>query len=305
MIHPLGTTGAMTFELAHAIDGHIDALRERGWQRDDVIRAVERAFRGRGLPASEAAVDALLSVLPPLPRVDDGGGTLPNGLLAKVRALLAKAESTEFEAEADALTAKAQELITKYRIDAALLRAGSVGRDSGVVTRRIHIDEPYADAKTLLLSRIARANGACVLWSRRLGLATVFGTSSDNEATELLFTSLLMQASVGLRREGSRVDECGRNRTRRFRRSFLVGFALRIGERLEAATADTVAAADPSRGTSLVPLLTGHAAAAEAAARAASPKAGTFDPSVSDAEGWAKGRQFGDRAQLRTAGLNP
>ena len=38
---------------------------------------------------------------------------LPDGLLDKVRALLAKAESTRFEAEADAFTAKAQELMAR------------------------------------------------------------------------------------------------------------------------------------------------------------------------------------------------
>ena len=60
-------------------------------------------------------------------RRDDGRAT-DDPVLAKVRALLAQAESTTFEAEAEAFTAKAQELMARHAIDAALLWARS-GRD--------------------------------------------------------------------------------------------------------------------------------------------------------------------------------
>ena len=46
-----------------------------------------------------------------------------DSVLHKVRALLAKAEATPFDAEAEAFTSKAQELIARYRIDDALLSA--------------------------------------------------------------------------------------------------------------------------------------------------------------------------------------
>jgi hypothetical protein len=42
-------------------------------------------------------------------------------VLAKVRALLAQAESTTFEAEAETFTAKAQQLIARHAIDAAIV----------------------------------------------------------------------------------------------------------------------------------------------------------------------------------------
>ena len=51
-------------------------------------------------------------------------------LLGKIRALLAKAESTEFAEEAEALSARAQELMAKYSIDHALL-AAETGRERG------------------------------------------------------------------------------------------------------------------------------------------------------------------------------
>ena len=44
--------------------------------------------------------------------------------LRRIRGLLAKAESTDFPEEAEALTAKAQELMTRHAVDAALLEAG-------------------------------------------------------------------------------------------------------------------------------------------------------------------------------------
>jgi len=74
-------------------------------------------------------------------------------VLQKVRGLLAKAESTEFEAEAAALTAKAQELMTRHAIDRAALHVGqAVGRPSII---RVAIEAPYVDPKSLLLQLVA------------------------------------------------------------------------------------------------------------------------------------------------------
>jgi hypothetical protein len=47
-------------------------------------------------------------------------------MLGRIRALLAKAESTEFPEEAEALTAKAQQLMAHHSIDEALLAASSM-----------------------------------------------------------------------------------------------------------------------------------------------------------------------------------
>ena len=80
-----------------------------------------------------------------------------DGVLHKVRSLLAKAESTTFPDEAEALTAKAQQLMDRHAIDRAMLAAG--GRDPGRPEGRdVTIDAPYPRPKFHLLGAVARAN---------------------------------------------------------------------------------------------------------------------------------------------------
>lgn len=84
----------------------------------------------------------------------DPGATVDDPVLTRVRALLAQAESTTLEAEAEAFTAKAQELMARHAIDVAVLWAHSA-RDERPTTIRLAIDDPYADIKSLLLQRVA------------------------------------------------------------------------------------------------------------------------------------------------------
>ena len=123
--------------------------------------------------------------------VRDDGDAVDERLLARIRALLAKAESTTFPEEAESLSAKAQELMTRHRIDSALL--GGPGGGSG--GRRIWIDDPYAAPKVSLLSAVARANGCRAVELGNLGCVHVVGFPADLEVVELLHTSLLVQAA--------------------------------------------------------------------------------------------------------------
>ena len=50
--------------------------------------------------------------------------------LRLIRAMLAKAEATSFEAEAETFTAKAQELMTRHSIDAAMMASAAEGLDA-------------------------------------------------------------------------------------------------------------------------------------------------------------------------------
>jgi hypothetical protein len=182
-------------------------------------------------------VHGAMLALPPLPVLTDppskwsehgpvDDGSLPSGILTKVRALLAKAESTTFDAEAEALTAKAQELMTRYRVDRALLDNEQRGpHRPEPVSRRILIDSPYADAKATLLSTVGDPNGCRTVWAKPFRHCTVIGFPDELDAVEELFTSLLVQAEHALIREGSKQDRYGRSRTKQFRRSFLVAFA--------------------------------------------------------------------------------
>jgi hypothetical protein len=235
-------------------------------------------------------------------------------MLSRIRALLAKAEATEYAEEAEALSARAQELMAKYSIDQALLAAES-GRKDAPAGRRIAVDNPYEAPKTSLLQAVATANRCRVVWSKEVGLATVVGFEADLDAVELLFTSLLVQASAAMLYAGSRQDAYGRSRTRAFRQSFLVSYAIRIGERLshaaehatqEAAAEQEAAAGQPAGavagagGTALVPFLAARQRAVDDAVdeifgdtlrRGRSVR-------VTDAEGWASGRAAADLASL-------
>ena len=218
-------------------------------------------------------------------------------LLSKVRNLLAKAESTQFEAEAEAFTAKAQELMTRHRIDRAVLDAGTELGDAPA-GRRLGIDDPYAEPKYLLLAAICEANGAQAVWSKGMGFATAFGFPVELDVIEELFTSLLVQSSAALRREGSKTDAYGRNRTKAFRRTFLVSFAHRIGQRLQDTAEATVAGS--SDADVFLPVLAARDAEVDEAMKEVFPRVRSkaFRPSISDAEGWYAGLAFGDRADL-------
>ena len=98
--------------------------------------------------------------------------------LRRIRGLLAKAESTEFPDEAEALTAKAQELMTRHAVDAALLDGGPTSSGSAAVgTRRVHVQDPYVRAKMQLLAAVAEANDVRLVWYQSLGIANLVGAT--------------------------------------------------------------------------------------------------------------------------------
>jgi Protein of unknown function (DUF2786) len=170
-------------------------------------------------------------------------------LLTRIRALLAKAEATDFPAEAEALTAKAQDLMTRHAIDEALVHAEA--GDSIVVSgRRIHIDNPYSLEKAILLNAVAEANRVKAVWSDFAASMTLVGVPTDLEQIEMLFTSLLIQATRAMTEAGEEARAHGVSRSSSFRRSFLIAYATRIGQRLDKATEQAVSA----YGTALVPV---------------------------------------------------
>lgn len=210
-------------------------------------------------------------------------------VLDRVRALLAKAESTEFPAEAEAYSAKAQELIARHSIEEALTT-----RDRAEVVpfaRRIGVDHPYESEKAGLLDAVARANHCHTVWSPELGFSTVFGFDADIDAVELLYTSLLVQANRAMVR-----DEPGKGRARikAFRRSFLIAYAGRIGERLGRATRHEIA-----RHADLLPVLRDREVQVREVMERAFPRTVRARGSrVDSLEGWESGRAAADQAQL-------
>jgi hypothetical protein len=128
----------------------------------------------------------------------------------------------------------------------------------------------------------------------------VLGFPSDLDAVELLFTSLLVQATTALVHAGSRQDARGRSSTRSFRHSFLTAYAQRIGERLDGATGEAVrqAAAEPA-GRDLLPVLAAREESVEQAVAALFPKLTRHRVgAVRNHEGWLAGRAAADLASL-------
>jgi Protein of unknown function (DUF2786) len=223
-------------------------------------------------------------------------------MLSKIRALLAKAESTEFAEEAEALSARAQELMAKYSIDHALL-AAETGRKDEPAGRRLPVDNPYEAAKASLLSAVAKANRCRAVQYEGLGMSAVIGFAADLDAVELLFTSLLVQANTAMLRAGAKRDRYGRSRTRAFRQSFLVAYAIRIGERLAGVAEDAERqAAAEAPGRSLLPVLAARDQAVDDAVDEMFGDSLTQGrpTRATDAEGWYSGRAAADLATLRT-----
>lgn len=244
-------------------------------------------------------VAALLSITPRL-AADAFGETVAttpvaeHPKLARVRALLAKAESTEFDEEAEALSAKAQELITRYALDQLVSRAERSAGGEAPGVRRFWLDAPYVGAKATLVSQVASANRCRAAVTERLGFCVLVGTVADLDAVELLVTSLLVQADTAMLRQGRRVDRAGRSRTRSFRQSFLMGYAVRIGERLRAATE----AATQEQGASMLPVLHDHEERVTEAFHALVPTTVRRSREISNGEGWVAGAAAADLAQL-------
>jgi hypothetical protein len=179
--------------------------------------AVEALTTVDGLPSVPRLVPPPGTSLPAIGRPPRSGRDPTTRMLDRVRSLLAKAESSTFPAEAEAFTAKAIELTARYSVDQALQSDRDHDRDESTAIR-IGVDAPYEQAKALLLQYVAEANLAQSIWSSELGFATVFGFPTDLTAVELIYASLLVQATAAMVRLGSG------KRAREFRESFLLAF---------------------------------------------------------------------------------
>ncbi|MGH3910736.1 MAG: DUF2786 domain-containing protein, partial [Pseudonocardiaceae bacterium] len=156
---------------------------------------------------------ALLISLPRLPTIMPPPGSAPTSstrrgvdqkVLARVRGLLAKAESTTFPDEAEALSAKAQELMSRYSLERIVVETDAGSDPQPGAARRLWLESPYVAAKGLLVDAVAEANRCRAVLSEKLGFTTVLGDEVDLEIVEMLTTSLLVQATRAMVSEGSR-----------------------------------------------------------------------------------------------------
>ncbi|WP_186626734.1 DUF2786 domain-containing protein [Rhodococcus sp. BP22] len=213
-------------------------------------------------------------------------------MLGKIRGLLAKADATDFEEEAETLTTKAQELMTRYSIDSLLLTEGNVD----VISKRLHVDNPHAPPKAQLLHAVSTVNRVKSIWDPEYAIATLVGSPVDIEQTEIMFTSLLIQATRSLshspkakRRKGSASAAFGK--------AFLYAYGVRIGERLGEADAHAVEEASEQSGD-LLPILAAQTVAVEQEFDRLFPRVRTMRGPRLDAEGWESGHAAADDAEL-------
>ncbi|MGW2209212.1 DUF2786 domain-containing protein [Streptomyces sp. NPDC001781] len=233
-----------------------------------------------------------LPTLEPLeePRRPAGPGT--SRTLGRIRALLAKAEGTGYPEEAEALTAKAQELMARHSVDEALLAASAPAPDAPGACR-IGVEPPYEQAKAVLLDAVARANHCRAVWNEPYAFSTVVGFEADLEAVELLYTSLLVQATHAMAGAEAAQRAGGRKRTKSFRQSFLAAYAHRVGDRLTAAAESQVT-------QDLLPVLVTRETAVTERLEDMFPRTTTTRlRGINDEAGWNEGAKAADEAQVR------
>ncbi|MGA5112002.1 DUF2786 domain-containing protein [Streptomyces pseudogriseolus] len=269
------------------------------------LRAEEPAPRGDRFSYATAVLELyrLLLRLPALAPLDEAAGASPSGgrerkpesrMLGRIRALLAKAEATGFPEEAEALSAKAQELMARHSVDEALLAARTPAAE-GPDAVRIGVEPPYEQAKAVLLDAVASANHCRAVWNEAFGFSTVVGFAPDLEAVELLFTSLLVQATTAMTKAEAAQRAGGRKRTKTFRQAFLAAYAHRVGERLAAAAAEVPVEGD------LLPVLTSReVAVGERVERLFPSTTTTRLRGVGDVAGWEEGSRAAEEAVAAT-----
>lgn len=291
----------------------VEQLRDLGaqvWWRPDTPLVAARSQRDGRSPlawlATSVELLALLLRLPDLPRLlpppgkaRQGAGGRPvdanhGRALARVRSLLAKAESTDFAEEAEALSAKAQELMAKHNLERLMVESAA-DEQAPASARRLWLEAPYAGAKAMLVQAVAHANGCATVWVESLGFVTVVGDERDLDTCELLLTSLLVQATKAMVAAGREPAAPGRPRTRSYRQSFLMSYATRIGERLRGATDSAAAGLDE---VDLLPVLVAQRERVESARDAMFPERVQRAVSISNRHGWSAGRAAADIATL-------
>lgn len=222
----------------------------------------------------------------------------PPNLLERVRKLLVKAEDPAVTPEeAEAYNGKAAELIARHGIDAALLAATGRTRDD-VGHRVISVENPYARDKAHLLTSVADPLRCQTVHIQGPGryVVRVYGFSADLERVELLYTSLLLQATHELTHV--RPDTWGES-TAAYRRSWLAGFSSAVATRLhraeQCAAAEQPATAD---GTSTSVVLRDRSALVSDAVATDYPRLRTMRRRDLTGTGRSDGFASGARADL-------
>lgn len=222
---------------------------------------------------------------------------IPENILRKVRALLAKADGAATEHEGWSYTAKATELMARHSIDQAMI--GDQQEDAeGPEVKTFRVEGPWALVKTQLLGYIAQSLGCKALRapkSSKTVPVAVYGYPADIHRTEVLYASLLLQMINGA--ENARPPQGVQ--TRKFRQGWMLGFTQRVSERLTEIEKATAQNATPTRGRGVELVLQDRAQVVERFMRqqiTGSIRRG--DLAQGDRQGRRSGALAADRADL-------
>ncbi|WP_219459822.1 DUF2786 domain-containing protein [Nonomuraea rhizosphaerae] len=224
--------------------------------------------------------------------------TASDKTLDRIRGYLAIAEhpNTGTE-EAETFRERAYALMAKYGIERAHLAAAGQITDElaswGLVVNGTHQAEQIQ-----LLAAVVNARTCRVLSWRVDGqtFLMVSGYQSDLDAVQMLYASLALQMA----KEVKTVTRTGRKSIATIRKSFMLGFASRVGEKLREAN-KTAAAEAPtaSTGRSTELVLRDRRAAVDDYFNRQTPNTrASKGPKIGDSHAFLAGRDAGDRSDI-------
>src|SRR6476661_8011897 len=151
---------------------------------------------------------------------------MSENMINRIQALLAKAESTDSEHEAESLRSKAFELAAKYGMENALETTPE--NPDKIEMREFVIKGQYLLRRAMLLNVIVKA--IRMGGSKGQELLFVYGYSRDLDMVDMLWKSLDLQLASAVKNAYVPYGMNGRT----FRTSFITAFAATVGERLNA-----------------------------------------------------------------------
>ena len=184
-------------------------------------------------------------------QVQSAFDTAKANVAEKVRKLLAQAEDPACTTEeAEAFSAKAQQLITKFSIDLSILGEGK--RSDELITKKVWVNGPYHSAKVSLAHVVVRNNDCRCVWGTawitdaegnyvrdkdgkvtKRAYVAVVGYATDVEWVETLYASLEHQLTYAVARD-KKTRYQGEN-LRSWTTSYIDGFTSAINARLREA----------------------------------------------------------------------
>ncbi|HOY82946.1 MAG TPA: DUF2786 domain-containing protein [Rhodoglobus sp.] len=216
----------------------------------------------------------------------------------KIALLLAKAEDKGCTAEeAEAFYAKAQALASKYQIDAEMIRQrrGDIAPDDKMGSEFHEVPAMYEQAHIALWAEIAKANDVHIfIKPGKPKKICITGYKSDREVVKMLVVSLQIHV---LREARAASKAAGGDYY--FRRSFIMAFARRIGDRVREQRLNALNTHKSDTGSDMLPALVNKAELAKKAAFAEFDlRSGRARSLKGNSSGAEQGRAAADRADI-------